>query len=298
MSNQGLPRISVGLPVYNGEPFLVQALEALLSQTFADFELIICDNASTDRTEAICREYAARDPRIRYLRHPRNIGVNRNFNHCVEEARAPYFRWAASDDLCAPTLLEKLVAVLDARPDVVLAYPGSREIDEIGRTVRDYSDGLTLEQDAPNRRFATCLWKVYWCNPLFGLFRTDVLRRTGLFVNYSNSDIVLLCEVPLHGKVVEVPETLFYRRVHSGMTVRKFKSAHERMAMGNPELAGKLTFPNTRFFAGFFAAVRRSRLPWRERMKCYARLHICWRRWRERLWEDARYAALYVVGRT
>ncbi len=298
MNSNRIPRVSVGLPVYNGEPFLVQALEALLSQTFTDFELIICDNASTDGTEAICRGYAARDPRVRYLRHARNIGVNRNFNHCVAEARAPYFRWAASDDLCAPTLLEKLVAVLDARPDVVLAYPGTREIDERGDTVRDYSDGLGLEQEAPHQRFSACLWKVYWCNPLFGLFRTEVLRRTGLFVNYSNSDIVLLCEVPLHGKLVEVPETLFHRRVHSGMTVRKYRTAHERMAMGNPELAGRLTFPNTRFFAGFFAAIRRSGLPWRERMLCYARLHICWRRWRERLWEDVSYAARYMVGRT
>src|SRR5688500_5450428 len=87
------PRVSVGVPVYNGERYVARSIEALLAQTFADFELIIADNASTDGTEAICRAYVMRDPRVSYHRSPTNVGIVANFNRCVALARAPYFKW-------------------------------------------------------------------------------------------------------------------------------------------------------------------------------------------------------------
>jgi glycosyltransferase involved in cell wall biosynthesis len=87
------PRVSVGLPVRNGANYLREALDSLLSQTLADFELVIGDNASTDGTEAICREFAARDDRVRYVRHDTDIGAPRNFNFVFPESQAPYFRW-------------------------------------------------------------------------------------------------------------------------------------------------------------------------------------------------------------
>ena len=122
----GSPRLTVGLPTYNGEEYLAQALDSLLAQTFTDFELIISDNASTDATESIARAYAARDPRIRYVRHPRNRGSAFNHTYVIREARGEYFKWASDDDLYAPDLLERCVEALDNRPEIPLAHAWTR----------------------------------------------------------------------------------------------------------------------------------------------------------------------------
>lgn len=101
------PKVSVGLPVYNGEKYLPQAIKSLLAQTFAEFELIICDNASTDRTQEISRTFTKRDQRIRYHRNPNNLGAAANFNLSFRLSSGEYFKWAA-DDLCAPEFLASL----------------------------------------------------------------------------------------------------------------------------------------------------------------------------------------------
>ena len=120
MQTQQAPTVTIGLPVYNREKFITQAIEALLAQTFTDFELIISDNASTDRTEAICRDYAARDARIRYIRQPVNLGLLGNFNYVKQEAKGKYFMWTASDDLCEPQFVEALVSQLEHDPSLAL----------------------------------------------------------------------------------------------------------------------------------------------------------------------------------
>ena len=108
-----VPRLSVGLPVYNGENFLAESLEAMLGQSYQDFELIISDNASTDGTGDICRRYARQDSRVRYIRQPLNIGLARNHNCLVAEARGELFKWASHDDLYARDLLERCVERTD-----------------------------------------------------------------------------------------------------------------------------------------------------------------------------------------
>ena len=137
-----MPRVSIGMPVYNGANFLGQALESLLAQTYTDFELIISDNASSDATAEICRAFAGTDSRIRYTRTERTIGPAENHNRLVRMARGDYFRWAAHDDLCAPELLAKEVEVLDRDRSVVLVYPKTRIIDATGNTVEDYEQQL------------------------------------------------------------------------------------------------------------------------------------------------------------
>jgi len=92
------PLVSIGMPVYNGARYIREALDSLLGQTFTDFELIISDNASTDSTEAICREYAAKDQRIRYIRQSHNLGASGNFKFVLDQALGEYFMWAAHDD--------------------------------------------------------------------------------------------------------------------------------------------------------------------------------------------------------
>lgn len=268
------PRASIGLPVYNGEPFLQQALDSLLSQTYTDFELVISDNASTDRTAEICTAYAARDPRIRYHRNAQNIGVDRNFNRTFELSQGEYFRWAAADDLCAPTLLERCVELLDARQHVVLCYPKSRYVDDQGGFLRDYEDNLHIELPQPHKRFAAYLLNVEMCNAVFGLIRSSVLRQTKLYGIYSDSDIVYLGELALYGSFFELPEVLFFRRMHPGIAVRKYPSAHERMVMSEPALGDKLSFPHWKVFGGFLSAIHRAPLSWRERLLCYFKMQI------------------------
>jgi len=292
---KALPRVTIGLPVYNGEAFLSQALDSMFAQTYSDFELIISDNASTDKTEEICREYAAQDRRIRYSRNSVNIGVDRNFNRTCELARGEYFRWGAADDLCAPTLLERCAEVLDRRPEVILCYPKSRYIDEHGMFVRDYEDRLHLDAPEPNRRFSRYLWNVHMCNAVFGLIRTSVLRQTKLFGVYSDSDIVFLGELVLHGCFFELPEILFSRRIHPGIAVMKLPTPHERMAMSEPTRAGRLWFPHWKVLAGFLSAIHRAPLSWIERLLCYTRMHVWLRRWGNGLSADLKFALRYFL---
>ena len=101
----------------------------MLAQTFEDFEIIVSDNASTDGTAAIVERYAERDSRVRLLRQPQNVGAARNYNYTVELAKGEYFKWAAHDDLCAPTFLERCVGVLDSRPEVATCYTRTQYVD-------------------------------------------------------------------------------------------------------------------------------------------------------------------------
>ena len=129
------PRLSIGLPVYNAEEKLTETLEALLGQSYGDFELIISDNASTDSTADICHRYGKQDSRIRYIRQPRNIGRVPNHNFLVGQARGELFKWVAGDDLYARDLLKRCVDVLDENPQVVLAHAWEGVIDESGAVI-------------------------------------------------------------------------------------------------------------------------------------------------------------------
>ena len=130
------PRVSIGMPVRNGEAFIRQGIESLLGQTMSEIELIISDNASTDATEAICREWARRDARVRYSRTDRNIGLQANFARVLDLATAPYFMWGCHDDHWDPSYVAKMVEVLDSQPSVVLAGSNSGSIDQDGVTRR------------------------------------------------------------------------------------------------------------------------------------------------------------------
>ena len=225
--------MSIGLAVYNGERYLAEALDSLLAQTFEDFELTICDNASTDRTGEIGRAYAAQDRRVRYVRNPRHLGVGGNFRRAFELSRGQYFRWAAADDLSAPQSLARCVEVLDREPAVVLAYPKTRFIDEHGRVILDYDDRLHLQSPRPSERFRQVLERLGRCNAAYGLMRADVLKRARLFGDFLSSDVVFLAELSLYGTFWEVPEFLFYRRFHPG--------AHSSM---NPAQVRAFFFPD------------------------------------------------------
>jgi len=210
------PRVTVGIPVYNGECFLREALDSLVKQTFTDYRALISDNASTDSTADICREYTRSDPRFQYVRQEQNLGAVRNFNFVAQQATSPLFMWFAHDDLLEPTYLQECVRALDENPDGVLAFSEARSIDGQGREVAQPWRPLSLEEADLPERFELLLDPIpYRENVTYGLIRRKLLLRTQLEGEFAGGDRALLCELALHGRFVKVPRVLFWRRVHS-----------------------------------------------------------------------------------
>lgn len=284
------PRVSVGLPLYNAEPFLRSCLDSLLSQTFSDFELIISDNASTDDTGPICRAYAAHDTRIRYSRNSQNVGIIANFNRVFELSRGEYFRWAASDDLCAPELLERLVACLDHHPRLVLCYAKTRLIDEQNQVIGEYEDHMNLPSIEPSSRFLKALYELRMVNLTYGLSRSRYIRMTPLFGNYPSSDLVYIAHLALLGPFEEIDQPLFFRRTHAEMTMQKYPSPHERAIWMDPSLQGRRIFPSWRFLFGYLSAINSAPIPIAEKLRCLLHMRHWMDRWGSGLWEDIRLA--------
>lgn len=232
------PRLSIGVPVFNGERFLPVLFAALASQTFRDFEVVISDNASTDRTEQICREWTARDSRIRYHRNLRNVGGCANFNFVFELCRAPLFKWAACDDSFGPEYLEACVAVLDANPDVVVAQTDVVCIDDQqrpferasepgqfiipGTSLKYKVDPIDLGESANAvRRYYDVLFRCRSNAQVFGVMRREALAKTGLLPSFLGSEKATVLELSLLGRFGQDRRPLFYRCYHPDITEAK-----------------------------------------------------------------------------
>ena len=284
------PRVSIGVPVYNGENFLAETLDSILAQTFTDFELIISDNASTDGTEAICRDYAARDRRIRYVRSASNVGAARNYNHVFELASGEYFKWNGHDDPLAPVFLERCVEVLDRDPGIVLCFARNRAIDERGEehgvgalTARTFAPKPQLGSPEAHVRFFHAVVADHPQGAIFGLIRRSVLAETALIGSYRMSDLTLLGELALRGRFHQVPETLQGRRFHSQQGRNVYKSAHLREIWFDPSRSQARNHPYLRLLREHIAAVRRAAPDARTRSICYAYMapwlvkYVCFR---------------------
>ena len=212
-------KVSIGLPVYNGERYLRVALNAIVTQDFDNFELIISDNASEDSTPEICREFYASDKRIKYSRLEKNQGAAPNYRRVFELATGEYFKWAAHDDGCLPGFLRRCVESIEAAPaSVVLVYPRAQIIDAEGDVIRVDTETVQSHDQRPHRRATQVVRNVDLAWPLFGLIRSDVLRRTRLIDSFIGSDYVLLAELAMLGQIWEIPDVLMQRRVHAGMS--------------------------------------------------------------------------------
>jgi glycosyltransferase involved in cell wall biosynthesis len=229
--------LTIGLPIYNGERYLREALDSILGQTFGDFALVVSDNASTDTTLEIVREYAARDNRIELVCSETNRGAAWNYNNAFAYCRSPYFKWAAADDMLAPTCLERSLAVFDASPPtVVLAYPLTQFVDEKGTPVGLIEDRLAAPPGArPHVRLRQVVRNVIYGNLVFAVVRADALRRTRLHGNYPSADYVLLAELALAGEFREIAEPLFLRRIHESISVRANTSADDLAHWFDPQ---------------------------------------------------------------
>lgn len=272
MSNDK-PRVSIGLPVFNGEKYLEEALDSILAQTYPNFELIISDNASTDHTQRICRAYATKDSRIRYYRNKRNLGASKNFNFVFKLSSGEYFKWAAYDDSLAPDFLLKCVSVLDNDPSIVLCASETGRIDEHGANVGTYDWGSArIDSRKPHERFGYLISERHptWLL-IFGVIRASSLRMTSLFGNYIGSDRNLLAEIGLIDRIYVIPEYLFFRRAHPHTYTESVDSSYqERLAWWTT--TKRVNFPFFRKYSEYFKSVRNIPMKWAERQLCYAQI--------------------------
>jgi glycosyltransferase involved in cell wall biosynthesis len=266
------PRLTVGLPVFNGERYISQAIEALLGQSFDDFELIISDNASTDGTASICRRYARQDSRIRYFRQPQNVGLAPNHNFVAYRARGELFKWAASDDLYARNLLERCVAVLDEDPRVVLAHAWTARIDGSGVLKATMKYTLATSSRRAPERFRSLLFDSGGDDD-YGVIRLDVLRRTAMKESYHHADHTIVAELGLHGAFYQVPDWLYFRRDHDDRAERACPTVRSRCANMEPRRASRWRHPVARLYGeyvwAYVRAIRRAPLSPADKRECY-----------------------------
>ena len=213
-------RVSLAMPIYNGEQYVEETIRSILAQDFTDFELIITDNASTDRTEEICRGFAARDQRIRYVRNERNLGASANYNLGLSLATGEFFKWCAHDDLISPNCIGALVNALEQDSEAVGAFPKTECIDETGAVIPLVGEPLPDRRGlTPAQRFMRGVREGGTMFEIFGLFRRDVLHKTMLHLPYYGSDRALLAEVALLGEFVRVPTATFFNREHRARSI-------------------------------------------------------------------------------
>jgi glycosyltransferase involved in cell wall biosynthesis len=264
------PFVSIGMPVYNGEKYLEQALESILNQTYTNFELIISDNASVDGTGEICQSFARKDQRIKLSRNEKNLGASSNFNKVFHLASGKYFKWAAYDDLLAPDFLAECVAVLDHMPDVVLCFPKSMIIDENGKHLGEHTFEKNMNSPESLDRFRDA---VLFPDPffqLFGLMRPGILSQTGLHGAYPSADSVLLAELALRGKFYEIPAPLFFPRYHSEQSIRGiYQIERNRVLWFDTSLEGKIQLPKWKYLFAYIGAVNRYPQKIMQRLLCY-----------------------------
>jgi glycosyltransferase involved in cell wall biosynthesis len=299
-----MPRVSIGLPVFNGENYVRQSIESILTQTYEDFEFIISDNASTDSTPDICREYAARDPRVRYVQQHSNCGLSKNSNFVFEQSKCEYFKWVSHDDIHAPTFVQRCVEALDQNPSAVMACPRgviidghgevlrvaridgqSCAIDTTGRFVgcmRPYDPPRQLDSPSPSIRFGDLLLHTGWCLEYYGLMRANILRRTPLNGDFYGADKPLLAELVLHGRFIDIPEILLFYRQHPAQEKLYRASASLKQTYVTGNLSVRFEIPRAKLLRGYWRAIFRAPLSLTERLACIVQLGKWmgqWRKW-------------------
>ena len=275
------PTVTIGLPVFNGERYLAEAIESILAQSYADFELIISDNASNDGTSEICMRYAAVDRRVRILRHDVNVGGAANFNGVFGAARGRYFKWAAHDDVLHRDNLARTLATLEAAPDAVAVHSRVELIGAAGERLGDDPFPLRcVDSPRPSERFADLVLTPHWNLWTYALMRANVLAQTDLLAPYTSSDRVLLAHLALLGRFIELPDVLLFfrdqperasKKIPDRLRRRRWLSAVGPLPVAewyDPSNAGRIGFPQWTLWRRYFEVVRRVDLPATERAAC------------------------------
>jgi len=263
------PRVSIGIPVYNGEKFLEEAIVSVLGQSYGDFEIIISDNASTDRTQEICMKYAEQDQRIRCYRNERNLGAAPNYNRVFQLSDAEYFKWADYDDIIGPDFLSTCIQVLDQNPSVVLCYPRAMIIDENGNHLGEHDYIIKLDSPQPHHRFQQLVLHPATAFEVSGLIRSSAARRTGLHGSFPASDLVFLAELALQGPFFEAQEFLFFPRYHPQQSARVMPVERSRILFFDTSLEGKITLPKWEYLFNYMRAINQGPITLAQSIFCY-----------------------------
>jgi glycosyltransferase involved in cell wall biosynthesis len=263
------PLVSIGMPIYNAEQYLGLALASLLAQDYAHFEMIISDNNSADRTEEICRQFAARDSRIRYIRQPQNQGMPWNFARVVHEARGEYFMWAAHDDLFHPSYIRKCLEKLAAHPEAICCCTEINFIDADGLPHSDWSNkkysNLETLGMTPPQRIHELINLAGWF-ATYGLLRLENAKKMSLGLGVWGFDVILIEELLLLGDFVKVPEPLFSYRMAKSKSVADYQLAFNSEV--NPLAPPKTPYAD--LAAHLLQTVYRSQLPGEQKLEIFA----------------------------
>jgi glycosyltransferase involved in cell wall biosynthesis len=271
------PHVALGMPVYNGQKYLRDALQSIVGQTYRNFELVICDNASSDNTETICREFAARDERIRYVRNPTNLGAHPNYNRTFELTSGKYFKWVPHDDVLDPRYLEACVAALERHPEAVLCQSDLDFIDGCGKHIGVCGTDL-VEAHAPQvrTRFAAATLNAHNCYEVMGLYRRSTLETSMLLKSFHGADRALIAQLTLRGPFLHVSEPLLRVRDHKDRYTRARVRPKERAVWHDAKLKGKHSFPTWHLYGEYWRMVLKARLRLTERIAAIVALLAWW----------------------
>ena len=222
--------VSIGLPVYNGEEFLRNKLENILEQTFHDFELIISDNASNDKTQLICQEFLKKDNRIKYFRQESNNGVTWNVNFVIKKATKEYFLLTAVDDLISNNFIEKNLEVIKKDKNVIgsigkiLPYKTKNNDGNFDESFKQVVNNLrdktrprkTLSLDGKYNDNVRNYLKKSTCQVIYGLFKTKEFRSIQ-FEPFIGNDWAVFLNVLKNGNFIVNNETTMYE-YENGLT--------------------------------------------------------------------------------
>lgn len=260
----GLPLVSIGIPVYNEDRFLEESLLSLLSQDYQNMEIIISDNASTDKTEEICREFCKRDNRVQYHRFNNNQGATVNFRKVVDLAKGRYFMWAAGHDLWSPNLISECTGVLENHPDGVIAFGSCTWIDASGKPMARASGWTDTRGMDPVARFFSAFWGNM--HPILGVIRLDALRRTRILACIG-SDLLMLSELALMGHFIHSHSASWFRReFRENETYQDRMKRYRSTEYGLSRSWLDRFFPVVRLPIELFKTVLRSRVSWFEKL--------------------------------
>ena len=272
----GYPLVSVGIPVFNGERFVSESVQSILDQDYPNLEVIISDNGSTDSTPEILRGFSERDDRIRLFTHAENRGATWNFNFVFSRGQGGLFKWATHDDLCAPSFIRECVSALESTPGAVLAYPRASIIDEHGSVIREFPGaGFGCEVDRLER-VRSMLSRESGCFEICGVIRRDALSATRMLGRYAGADRVLLFELGVSGRFVEVEKRLFFYRRHEAQSVSRHRDPRERSRWFDSQAPEGGVFPYWRVLREHIGVIHR-RWPREGRLRAYVLL-IHWLR--------------------
>ena len=250
------PRLSIGVPVYNGEDYIAEAITSHLEQDFSDFELVVSDNCSTDATADIVNDFIKADDRVSYSRNDENIGSTANFNRLFRITNGELFRWAAADDRVEPGYLSKVIAMMDADSDIVIGHAESLLIDPHSEPMLEmaqgflggdgYMEAIKLQPPAgderfhsphPHNRIDAVINNNHRNFYIFGIMRRDVMMQTKLHGSFYGGDRTLLVEMAMRGTFRKVPEALFASRSHAKNSGRNGLNFEELKQHGAQDLS-------------------------------------------------------------